>query len=97
MTRLFPSLANNRKAAIFAAIGIGIVLFMLPIVAGYFGNFWVRVMAMALLYAIPEALRIWAKPAQEMLFGHEYIAPEALRMLLFRPSGIMGERVAERA
>ena len=33
--------------------------------------------------ALGEALRIWAKPAQEMLFGHEYIAPEALRMLLF--------------
>ena len=52
MTRLFPYLVNNRKAAIFATIGIGIVLFLLPIVAGYFGNFWVRVMAMALLYVM---------------------------------------------
>ena len=52
MTRLFPSLANNRSAAIAAMIGVGIVLFLLPIVAGHFGNFWVRVMAMALLYVM---------------------------------------------
>ena len=26
---------------------------------------------------------MWAKPTQEFLFGHEYVAPEALRMLLF--------------
>jgi branched-chain amino acid transport system permease protein len=52
MTRLFPSLANNRSAAIAAVIGIGIILFLLPVVAGHFGNFWVRVMAMALLYVM---------------------------------------------
>jgi branched-chain amino acid transport system permease protein len=52
MTRLFPSLAHNRTAAILAIIGIGIVLMLLPIVAGYFGNFWVRVMGMALLYVM---------------------------------------------
>ena len=52
MTTLFPSLANNRKAAILAVIGIGIVLFLLPIIAAQFGNFWVRVMAMALLYVM---------------------------------------------
>jgi branched-chain amino acid transport system permease protein len=52
MTRLFPSLANNRTAAILAVIGIGIVLMLLPIVAAHFGNFWVRVMAMALLYVM---------------------------------------------
>jgi branched-chain amino acid transport system permease protein len=52
MTRLFPSLANNRTALILAVIGVGIALFLLPIVAGYFGNFWVRLMAMALLYVM---------------------------------------------
>ena len=52
MTRLFPSLANNRTAAILAVIGIGVALFLLPIIAGYFGNFWVRLMAMALLYVM---------------------------------------------
>jgi branched-chain amino acid transport system permease protein len=52
MTNLFPSFANNRTAAILAVIGVGIALFLLPIVAGYFGNFWVRVMAMALLYVM---------------------------------------------
>ncbi len=52
MTSLFPSLANNRTAAILAIIGIGVALFLLPIFAGYFGNFWVRVMAMALLYVM---------------------------------------------
>ena len=41
------------------------------------------VLGAIILYAIPEALRIWARPVQEGLFGHEYIAPEALRMLLF--------------
>ena len=51
-----------------------------------------------LLYAIPETLREIAKPAQLALFGEEWVAPEALRMLLFglslvvimlfRPSGL---------
>ena len=52
MTRLFPSLANNRTAAVMAVIAIGVALFVLPIFAGYFGNFWVRLMAMALLYVM---------------------------------------------
>jgi branched-chain amino acid transport system permease protein len=52
MTRLFPSFADNRTAAILAVVGIGIALLLLPIVAGYFGNFWVRLMAMALLYVM---------------------------------------------
>ena len=53
------------------------------VVLGGMGHIPGVVLGAIILYAIPEALRIWARPAQEMLFGHEYIAPEALRMLLF--------------
>ena len=52
MTNLFPSLAGNRKATALAIVAIAAALFLLPIFAGYFGNFWVRVMAMALLYVM---------------------------------------------
>ena len=52
MTRLFPALANNRTAAFLAIVGVGIALLLLPLIAGYFGNFWVRLMAMALLYVM---------------------------------------------
>lgn len=52
MTNLLPSLANNRKAAVLAVFALGLALFLLPIIAGYFGNFWVRLMAMALLYVM---------------------------------------------
>ena len=52
MTNLFPSLASNRTAAILAVLAVGLALFFLPIIAGYFGNFWVRLMAMALLYVM---------------------------------------------
>jgi branched-chain amino acid transport system permease protein len=52
MTRLFPALANNRTAAFLAIVGVGIALFLLPLIASYFGNFWVRLMAMALLYVM---------------------------------------------
>ena len=34
MTRLFPSFADNRTAAILAVVGIGIALLLLPIVDG---------------------------------------------------------------
>ena len=53
------------------------------VVLGGMGHIPGVIIGAVILYAIPEALRIWARPAQEMLFGHEYIAPEALRMLLF--------------
>ena len=52
MTSLFPSLAGNRKATFVAIVAVGLALFLLPIFAAYFGNFWVRVMAMALLYVL---------------------------------------------
>ena len=52
MKVLFPSLANKPRVALLATAGIAIVLLLLPIVAAHFGNFWVRVMAMALLYVM---------------------------------------------
>jgi branched-chain amino acid transport system permease protein len=52
MSSFFPSWKDNRKAAIAATVVIGLALVLLPIVAGYFGNFWVRLLAMALLYVM---------------------------------------------
>lgn len=62
------------------------------------------VLGAILLYAIPESLRYIAKPLQEAIFGTEYLAPEALRMLLFglamvtimlyRPRGLLAARRA---
>jgi branched-chain amino acid transport system permease protein len=49
----FPGLSANPKAAFAAAAAIGLVLLVLPLVAGeVLGNFWVRLMAMALLYVM---------------------------------------------
>ncbi|MCO5120814.1 MAG: ABC transporter ATP-binding protein [Burkholderiaceae bacterium] len=49
----FPGLSNNPVAAFAAAAGVGLVLLVLPLVAGeLLGNFWVRLMAMALLYVM---------------------------------------------
>ncbi|MET0509393.1 MAG: ABC transporter ATP-binding protein [Burkholderiaceae bacterium] len=53
------------------------------VVLGGMGHIPGVVLGAVILYAIPEALRVWARPTQEFLFGHELVAPEALRMLLF--------------
>jgi branched-chain amino acid transport system permease protein len=53
------------------------------VVLGGIGHVPGVVLGAALLYAIPELLRHYAKPAQDMLFGTEIVPPEALRMLLF--------------
>jgi branched-chain amino acid transport system permease protein len=62
------------------------------------------VLGAILLYAIPEILRLIARPLQMAIIGEEVIAPEALRMLLFglamvlimlyRPHGLIGRRHA---
>jgi branched-chain amino acid transport system permease protein len=59
------------------------IVIVAMVVLGGMGHIPGVILGAILLYAIPEALRIWAKPTQEFLFGHEYVAPEALRMLLF--------------
>ncbi len=59
------------------------VVIVSMVVLGGMGHIPGVVLGAIILYAIPEALRVWAKPTQDFLFGHEYIAPEALRMLLF--------------
>ena len=59
------------------------IVIVAMVVLGGMGHIPGVVLGAIILYAIPEALRIWARPVQEGLFGHEYIAPEALRMLLF--------------
>jgi branched-chain amino acid transport system permease protein len=68
------------------------------------GNVAGVVLGAVLLYAIPEVLRLIAKPLQMAIIGDEVIAPEALRMLLFglamvlimlyRPHGLIGRRHA---
>jgi len=68
------------------------------VVLGGMGHVPGVILGAILLYAIPESLRFAAKPLQEVIFGTEVVAPEALRMLLFglamvgimlyRPSGL---------
>jgi branched-chain amino acid transport system permease protein len=74
------------------------------VVLGGMGNVAGVVLGAILLYAIPEILRLIARPLQMALIGEEIIAPEALRMLLFglamvlimlyRPHGLIGRRHA---
>jgi branched-chain amino acid transport system permease protein len=74
------------------------------VVLGGMGNIAGVVLGAILLYAIPEVLRLVAKPLQEFLFGQESIAPEAIRMLMFglamvvmmlyRPHGLLGKKRA---
>jgi branched-chain amino acid transport system permease protein len=59
------------------------IVIVAMVVLGGMGHVPGVILGAILLYAIPEVLRFVAKPAQEMLFGHELVAPEALRMLLF--------------
>ena len=59
------------------------IVIVAMVVLGGMGHIPGVILGAIILYAIPEALRVWARPAQEMLFGYEFVAPEALRMLLF--------------
>jgi branched-chain amino acid transport system permease protein len=59
------------------------IVIVAMVVLGGMGHVPGVILGAILLYAIPEVLRFVAKPAQEALFGHEIVAPEALRMLLF--------------
>ena len=44
------SIPLTRRNAIWAAIGIGVALLILPFVAGLAGNAWIRILAFAMLY-----------------------------------------------
>ena len=59
------------------------VVIVAMVVLGGMGHVPGVILGAILLYAIPEVLRYIAKPAQELLFGTEVVAPEALRMLVF--------------
>ena len=59
------------------------IVIVAMVVLGGMGHVPGVILGAILLYAIPEVLRYIAKPVQESLFGHEVVAPEALRMLLF--------------
>src|SRR5690606_9226772 len=59
------------------------------VVLGGMGHVPGVILGAILLYAIPEALRIVAKPSQIFLFGEELIPTEALRMLLFGGSMVV--------
>jgi branched-chain amino acid transport system permease protein len=53
------------------------------VVLGGMGHVPGVILGALLLAGLPEALRHVTGPIQQGLFGHELIAPEALRMLLF--------------
>jgi branched-chain amino acid transport system permease protein len=59
------------------------IVIVAMVVLGGMGHVPGVILGAILLYAIPEVLRYVAKPVQEAVFGHEVVAPEALRMLLF--------------
>ncbi|NBT33988.1 MAG: ABC transporter ATP-binding protein [Betaproteobacteria bacterium] len=59
------------------------VVIVAMVVLGGMGHVQGVALGALLLYAIPEGLRYVARPLQLELFGAEWIAPEALRMLLF--------------
>ncbi|MCP5266735.1 MAG: ABC transporter ATP-binding protein [Burkholderiaceae bacterium] len=59
------------------------IVIVAMVVLGGMGHIPGVILGALLLYGIPEFLRVWAKPVQELLIGHEVVAPEALRMLLF--------------
>ncbi|MDP4576940.1 MAG: ABC transporter ATP-binding protein [Burkholderiaceae bacterium] len=65
------------------------IVIVAMVVLGGMGNVKGVVLGAVLLYAIPEALRHLARPIQLQLFGQEWIAPEALRMLLFGMSMVL--------
>lgn len=65
------------------------IVIVAMVVLGGMGNIPGVILGAILLYSIPEALRHLAKPVQETLFGHEVVAPEALRMLLFGLSMVL--------
>ena len=79
------------------------VVIVAMVVLGGMGHVPGVILGAVILYAIPEVLRYVAKPLQESLFGQEFIAPEALRMLLFglamvlimlyRPQGLWPARI----
>ena len=52
MTTLFPKLSQNRAAVWLATTVIAVVLLALPIVVGWQGNSWVRILDFALLYVM---------------------------------------------
>jgi branched-chain amino acid transport system permease protein len=52
MTLFFPSLRDKPIAAFAAAAAVAVALIVLPFVAGYFGNAWVRALAFAALYVM---------------------------------------------
>ena len=65
------------------------IVIVAMVVLGGMGNVKGVVLGAVLLYAIPEALRHLARPIQLQLLGQEWIAQEALRMLLFGMSMVL--------
>ena len=65
------------------------IIIVAMVVLGGLGNVYGVIVGAVLLYAIPEVLRLVARPIQDAIFGFELIAPEALRMLLFGTSMVL--------
>jgi branched-chain amino acid transport system permease protein len=65
------------------------VLVIAMVVLGGIGHVPGVIIGAIMLYAIPELLRHYARPAQEFIFGSEVVPAEALRMLMFGLSMVL--------
>ena len=65
------------------------IIIVAMVVLGGLGNVYGVILGAIVLYAIPEVLRLTARPIQDAIFGFEVIAPEALRMLIFGVSMVL--------
>ena len=77
------------------------IMILAMVVLGGMGNIWGVIAGAVLLSFLPEILRYTVEPVQMALFGHMWIDPEVLRMLIFglalvltmryRPAGLWPE------
>ena len=65
------------------------IIIVSMVVLGGMGNVMGVIVGAILLYAIPEILRLIARPLQEILFSAEIIPSEALRMLVYGMSMVL--------
>ena len=59
------------------------IMILAMVVLGGMGNIWGVIAGAVLLSFLPEILRYTVEPVQMAIFGHMWIDPEVLRMLIF--------------
>ena len=97
----------TQKNKLIAFLACGVLLLVLPLVLQQFGNAWVRIADVALLYTMLALGLIEAIGSGYIgqltggLLGSHYTDIFAFIVLIIvltlRPSGLLGERVADRA